>query len=317
MRAADLRATPPPGEWGVGIDPAAIDRLAELWAGGAFPEPRWDYAGLPDGLSGAAWVDYCGLTISVMACLWPPEGEEVWGVRQDGDWLEDASALCWCFTRRLLSAAGLDLGFFRHWSQAEAEEHFRGRGCLQLVAERRRRLSAVAEAVVARWHGSFVHLAEEAAYHGPRTVELLAATVPGYRDEVQSAAGLLRFRKLAYLATAMMAARSGFAFSGIESFPVYPDYMLPRLLRHHGLLRYEPELAEAVDRRRMVPAGSRWELAIRWATVHAAERLRQRLEAGGTPVTGPALDYRLWHTAVLGPDAARLGEHHRTLTLDY
>jgi hypothetical protein len=58
-------------------------------------------------------------------------------------------------------------------------------------------------------------------------------------------------------------------------------------------------------------------VAIRWATVHAAERLRQELNNRGNPVTSPQLDYVLWASAVLGPDASKMGEHHRTLTLAY
>jgi hypothetical protein len=51
--------------------------------------------------------------------------------------------------------------------------------------------------------------------------------------------------------------------------------------------------------------------------VHAGALLRAALHDRGNPVTAPALDYRLWSEAVLGPDAAGFGEHHRTITLRY
>ena len=41
------------------------------------------------------------------------------------------------------------------------------------------------------------------------------------------------------------------------------------------------------------------------------------MAATGRPVTGPALDYALWHEGVLGADAHRMGEHHRTITMRY
>ena len=115
----------------------------------------------------------------------------------------------------------------------------------------------------------------------------------------------------------MMSSRSSRPIGRLESFPVYPDYMLPRVLRHHGVLRYQPVLSSAVDGRHLIPAGSDWELAIRWATVYAADQLRADLNRIGNPVSTPALDYALWHDAVLGSDAALMGEHHRTVTMAY
>jgi hypothetical protein len=37
----------------------------------------------------------------------------------------------------------------------------------------------------------------------------------------------------------------------------------------------------------------------------------------GRELTGPQLDFALWHLGVLGPEAGTMGEHHRTLTLRY
>ena len=71
------------------------------------------------------------------------------------------------------------------------------------------------------------------------------------------------------------------------------------------------------DERRPVPADSAWEHGLRWATVYGAERLREAMRDAGRPITGPELDYALWHAGVLGPDAARMGEHHRTITMRY
>ena len=98
---------------------------------------------------------------------------------------------------------------------------------------------------------------------------------------------------------------------------MYPDYMVPRTLRHHGILTYSDGLAGAVDGRTLIPAGSEWELAIRWASMHAAERVLGALRAAGHDVAMPMLDYWLWHSSVLGPDAGSMGEHHRTITMAY
>jgi hypothetical protein len=171
-----------------------------------------------------------------------------------------------------------------------------------------------------RWDGSARHLVEEADRDGVRIAGLLTDTVPGFFDRAETSAGELRFDKLSHLAAAIMAAGRGWGaagFTGFDDFPVYPDYMLPRVLRHAGVMVYAPDLAAAVDERRLIEAGSDAEHAIRWATLSSGAQLRAALHERGTPVSAPALDYRLWSEAVLGPDAADFGEHHRTITMRY
>jgi hypothetical protein len=302
----------------VRVDAAAVERLAAGWTDERFTLPTWDYPGLPTERANAVWFDYCGIAASVMACLWPAEGQARWQVELEGAWLADAQALFACFTRGLRAGPeGLDLEPLVAWSDLEAEEFFGGRGQLQLIPQRRERLSLVARALRQRWAGRFVHLAEEAQFDAPTVVELLVETLPGYRDEAETELGRARFNKLAHLAAAMMAHGSDLPFTGTETFPVYPDYMLPKVLRYHGVLVYEAGLARAVDTRQLIPPADRWEVAIRWATVSAAEQLRSALERRGNAVQTPALDYHLWHAGVLGPDAPGMGEHHRTLTLAY
>jgi hypothetical protein len=60
-------------------------------------------------------------------------------------------------------------------------------------------------------------------------------------------------------------------------------------------MKYAPDMAERVDARQLIAAGSPEELALRWATVYAGNRLLA------------ALNYCLWY----------FGEHHRTVMLKY
>ncbi len=315
MTTVDLRSQPPPSSWGVDVDLGSVDRLADAWARRPFPTPTFDYPGLPP-WSGDTWLDFAVVATSVVACLWPPDGEPMWGVTLDGERLVDAPAVWACFTRGLRPAEnGLDLDPVA--TMEDPAEFFRGEGTLQLLPERGERLRRVVGALRDRWGGHARRLFDRAEFRGPEVVRLLVETIPGYRDEAATPLGTLRFWKLAHLAVAVAAARAPRPVTGMEEFPVYPDYMLPVVLRHEGILVYTPELAAAVDERRPIPADSEAEWAIRWATVYAGERLLRALHARGNPVTGPALDYALWSRAVLGPEAGRMGEHHRTVTLAY
>jgi putative queuosine salvage protein len=276
------------------------------------PPPAFDYPGLPDS-TGRTWFDFCAMAVAVCACLWPPEGEETWSAELEGVWLADAPGLFACFTR----LPKFDIRDFAGFSTSDAEHLFAGRGTLQQVKERGRYLDGVATALIDGWDGTAYSLIEEARWQAPRVVDLLVTTVPGYHDRAETAEGTLAFDKLAFLCTAMMASRSERPLQGLDDFPVYPDYMLPLVLRHHGVLVYDPALARTVDSRREIEPGSNWELAIRWATVFAAEALRAAFRELGRDVPAANLDYVLWHDAVLGPDAGTMGEHHRTVTMAY
>jgi hypothetical protein len=309
----DIRNTPPPTEWGVTISPSAIDRLADEWKDRRFPLPAWDYKGLPQGLDDATWYTVCVVACSVLACIWPPEGEKMWTTHFEGDDLDDAPAIFSCFSRRIENG-NVDLDIF---FDLTPQEFFAGDGTLQLLDERWHQLGSVVHALRRRWNGEVANLVTEGNRDAEQIVALLVETVPGFDDAPTSPIGTLAFHKLARLATAMMSAGGGTPFLGLERLPVYPDYMLPRVFRHRGIIEYSPELAVTIDSRRLVEKESTWELAIRWATVYCGDRLAEALQARGNNVSTPALDYALWESAVLGPEADAMGEHHRTLTLAY
>ena len=301
------------------MNSTALESLADRWAADSFELPQFDYPGTPAERDESWWFDYVTLSVSVLACLWAPAGDETWHAELAGEWLDDAPGIFAVFTK-VLTDDGLDLHAFAQLSDDDGAALFAGQGTLQLIPGRVDLLRRAAAVLIERWDGSAANLVAEAGRDGKRIADLLTETMPGYLDRPTTSAGELRFDKLSHLAAAIMAAGVGWAdagFSGFDDFPVYPDYMLPRVFRHFGVMEYEAELADAIDRHEVIPADSEAEHAIRWATVYCGAQLRAALNKRGNPVTTPALDYRLWSEAVLGPDAALFGEHHRTVTLRY
>ncbi len=219
-----------------------------------------------------------------------------------------------CFSKLIERDGRFSLEMFKDLS---GEQFFAGRGSLQLIAEKWDLLESVVKAISDRWGGSIGALVAQAEGDAPAVASLIGQTIPGFTDSPHSPRGVLPFQKLAQLATSMMSSGGFKRFNNIESLPVFPDYMLPRVLRHLGILEYSKGLAAAVDSRQVLRAGSLGELAMRWGTVHAADELLQALRESGADVTTPQLDFALWEAAVLGPEADAMGEHHRTIGLAY
>jgi len=312
----DIRSIPPPETWGVQIDADALERSAAQLASAELPAVSSGIATLPHDWPEPAWVTFHTLVMSVMACLWPPEGDEQWTTVVDGVTYTDAPALFGAFRRGLvLDGDDVDLTPWCDFTERDAELWFRGQGTLQLLDRRADILRAVARTLREEWGGRFIDAIRSIDADAESFVQLLIARVPGFDDVASTEAGTLPFAKLPRLAAAMISQRV--PMRGLDDFPVYPDYMIPKVLRHWGVFVYDPALAAAIDRRDLVPEGSQWEHGLRWATVFAGDRLRDAMASAGRSVTGPELDYALWHAGVLGPDAGRMGEHHRTITMRY
>ena len=315
-RVVDIRNEAPPAAWGVHVDHDAIEREAQRLATAELPGVSSGVATLPHDWPESAWVTFHTLVMSVMACLWAPDGDEQWTTDIDGVTYTDAPAMFGAFRRWLvLRDDDVDLTPLLDMTADDAAELFRGDGTLQLLPERAANLCAVARTITDEWNGRFIDAITSVDHDAEAFVQLLMARVPGFDDIAHSELGDLPFAKLPRLAAAMIAQRV--PLRGLEDFPVYPDYMIPKVFRHWGIFRYDPDLAATVDARRLVPADSHWEYGLRWATVYGGERLREAMTRAGRAITGPELDYALWYSGVLGPDADAMGEHHRTITMRY
>lgn len=88
----------------------------------------------------------------------------------------------------------------------------------------------------------------------------------------------------------------------------FADYQVPRVLRALGVIGYTPELANLVDGRKLIPAGSALECSLRAATIVAVERLSQR-----TGIPTVIIDNYLWQNQHL----AKCDNFHLTETTAY
>ncbi|KUF87500.1 Voltage-dependent anion-selective channel protein 2 [Phytophthora nicotianae] len=109
-------------------------------------------------------------------------------------------------------------------------------------------------------------------------------------------------------------------FSAVEAvrlvlayFPA--DYRVPQVLRPESVLVYSSELAQLVDNKAEIPAGSEMELEIRAATIQAVELIHEQMIIKGHHLEVIELDWLLWQ---IGEDnKEHLLPYHRTWSIYY
>ena len=213
----------------------------------------------------------------------------------------------------------LDGAYLASIPEADLRHILRGNVEIPMFRERLVILHEVGRVLVAQFGGNFGDLLCAAKNDAVNLVRLLVTVFPSFNDVATLDGHTVAFYKRAQLAAAMLYE----AFDGegpgdlrrVEELTVFADYKLPQVLRRLGVLRYAPHLADRVDRREPLEAGSREEVEIRAATVWAGELMRRTLTPRLPGITALRIDYWLWREGqVQGPGVR---PYHRTRTIYY
>jgi hypothetical protein len=249
-------------------------------------------------------------------CFW---GDPKWGRPYRGGWLDGY----WALAQALTEEARENACFLepRHLAEIDARELGRvlsGRPAIPLLEERAANLRELGRWVVDHFDGKFAPLLRQAGGDAVELVRLVVGGLPSFRDEATYEGRRVRFYKRAQILAADLHGAGGGRGWGdlarLRALTAFADYKLPQILRHQGILRYAPGLAEKVDNQVPLPAGSAEEVEIRAATIHAVELLRDEIAGLGLDLPAYRLDWLLWSAS---QDSGRMRPYHRTLTIFY
>ena len=162
-------------------------------------------------------------------------------------------------------------------------------------------LHQLAKFVTAR--GAFRSLVDSAEGSAERLASMLAE-MPFYRD--------VGFYKRAQITAADLHTAGVATFTDLDRLTIFADNLVPHVLRVDGVLRYEPELLERINRAQLIPSGSREEQEIRANAVHAVELISGALDRSVSPMQ---LDYLLWNRGQAPSYKAQ--PRHRARTVFY
>jgi hypothetical protein len=137
------------------------------------------------------------------------------------------------------------------------------------------------------------------------------ASWPTWYDRSPYHGDVIPLFKRAQIAAADLALQGLTDPTGLDTLPLFADNLVPHVLRIDGVLAFEPELVERIDRGTLLEHDSPEEVEIRACALHAVELL---VRAHGA-TTATAVDNVLWHRGA----APRYKAHprHRARTTAY
>ena len=104
-------------------------------------------------------------------------------------------------------------------------------------------------------------------------------------------------------------------FDDIDRLTMFPDNLVPHVLRIDGVLTFAPELLARIERVDDITSGSEPEVEIRAVSLHAVELLSEALRAIGTPAHARDLDTFLWNRGA--GSIYKAAPRHRTRCVYY
>jgi hypothetical protein len=190
-------------------------------------------------------------------------------------------------------------------------------GTVPLLGRRAQVLRELGRVIVQRFNARSVNLVHEAEHSALRLVGLLSDNFDSFRDEASYKGRKVGFYKRAQIFAGDLftsfRGRSFGKFHDIDTLTAFADYKIPQILRDLGGISYSPELAELVDTKSYIEAGSSYEVEIRAGTICAVDMLRTALAQKGRDLLPIELDRILWEAA----QGRRMRPHHRTFTIYY
>lgn len=252
---------------------------------------------------------------AVNFCFWGERDDLQWKVPVESDWIGGWYGLAQAFSRAIAEGIAVhDCRWMAQLSVERAEHIFRGKNRIPLLELRVNNIVESANFLLEKYDGQLLRLLEHHKFSAPDVVEEIVASLPSYRDGAWYKGQWVWIVKRAQILlgdlSQLTAVYPDFLLKDIDKLTAFADYRLPQVLRHCGVLSYDPTLTATIDEGRILPAGSTAEIEIRAATILACKQLQAQLA-----IPTASVDLGLW---LLSQDMrSSMQPCHRTLSYFY
>ena len=303
----------------VSIDERAVEDLCKTWVEKGVGAPPWDsfhhFKGAPEDT-----IAYFLVLDALNFCFWPPPGKPRWEIEYESRRFSGYYALSVSIKRAIGSGIPITkTDFLANITLEDLKRVLRGQGELQLLKERVEILRELGQVLLDEYHGEASRFLEAAENSAMALVYLASEKLPSFRDVAMHGRDEVFFYKRAQiLASDLYGAFNGADwghFIDVDKLTAFADYKLPQVLRHLGVLCYEPDLTQKVDHGTLLESGSIEEVEIRANTIWAVDLIRQELESMGRTFRAFEIDGILWNVGQY--EAFKAKPYHRTMSIFY
>ncbi|MBN1377482.1 hypothetical protein JW949_04105 [Candidatus Woesearchaeota archaeon] len=306
----------------VKINYEKLDSVAKRFAKEKLKIPSWEAPVFPE-KNNKNTIDFILLANSINFAYTDFNTFEKYSTTFEGMKWRGAFGMYAALKRALNKSIDLLNGaYLENISEKQMKEIFNGNIEIPLLKDRLDIFHEVGGILNNKYSGHFYNLVEDTNCrlfnNGKGLVERLTSEFPSFNDSVIYKGKLVRFDKRAQLGPAMLYGRfrnqGTFKVNDIEELTVFADYCLPKGLRDLEILKYKPELAEKVDNKKLIRAGSQEELELRALTIHASKELENKINQyrDNNYVNALHIDYKLWSES-----RNKKSPHHLTKTIMY
>lgn len=305
----------------VAIDDAAVAATCQSFPRDHLPVPEWNRdLHFFEGTMRSA--NYVLVLDALNFSFWADAGTPRWKVGYRGSVYQGYWGLAAALKRGIEEGVPLlEAGWLAEVTLPQVERLLRGLDAtvIPLMDARHAHLQEVGRVLASRYDGQFANMVEDARYDAVALTLRLAAELTSFDDVATYGDLRVPLYKRAQIAPVdLFGTFDGKACGRLQrlsELTAFADYKVPQVLRRLGVLRYDRELADIVDREALLPAGDPREVEIRAATVDAVERMRDCLATGGRDVRAFEIDWLLWGLGQTNHADDR--PYHKTRTIFY
>ncbi|MFH1350672.1 MAG: queuosine salvage family protein [Pseudomonadota bacterium] len=303
----------------VRIDRQALRRFARSLIHDEVSVPPWDdvyhfYDGGPE------TVSYLLVLDSLNFCFWPASGEKRWEIEYQSRRLSGYYALAASLKRAVEKGFPITKAdYLAEISLSDLKGILGGSGDLPLLNRRHEILKELGTVLLRDYAGEARYLVEAAKGSAIRLVRLLADRLLSFRDgATYHGLNVFFYKRAQIFAADLHAAFQGKGwglFRDMDELTAFADYKVPQVLRHLGILLYGSDLAQKIDQRILIGAGSPEEVEIRANNIWAIELIKRELSGMGKELRSFEIDWILWNRGQ-NPEFKEK-PFHRTVTIFY
>lgn len=240
-------------------------------------------------------INFIFISSSLDFCFW---GKPKWKVEYKGNFYDGSWGLLAALTRAIEKGFPiLDFEYLTNIPEKDLKEIFKGSVKIPLFKERLNILRENGRILIKKSDGDLENLLKKAKGDALKLLNIITKNFPSFNDFAIYKNKKVFFHKRAQLFIAdlyrMFKDKFG-KFKNVDKLTALADYKIPQVLRKLGIFEYSSQLAEKIDGRILIPAGSQEEVEIRANTIWAIELMKKEVKKKIPNIKSFDIDSYLW-----------------------